>query len=328
MTEVTQLTGAALVARLQSGELTAEAVMRAFLRRIAVINPRVNAIVSMRPESALIADAQAADALRARGGQLRALHGVPFAVKDLTPVAGLRFTNGSPIYADRVAEADSIMVARLRAAGAIFIGKTNVPEYGLGSHSFNPVFGTTRNPYDLSKSAGGSSGGAAAALAARLVPLADGGDMMGSLRNPAAFCNIYGFRPSTSLLADEGRAATPAAERLVTLGPMGRTVADVALLLDVQAGPDARDPFSWGPARPFARAILDGPPSPLRIGWLGDFGGAYAYEAGVLARCGDCLLLLESGLGAAVTEVTPVTPASTLWHAWTTLRSKEAAAMA
>ena len=168
--------------------------MTACLDRIEAVNPRVNAIVSLRPRG----DASGRGAPgRCRDHSARGpLHGFPFAVKDLVETAGIRTTHGSPLFADHVPHADALLAARIRASGAILIGKTNTPEFGLGSHSFNPVHGVTRNPYDLSRTAGGSSGGAAAALASRMVPLADGSDAMGSLRNPAAFCNVYGFRPS------------------------------------------------------------------------------------------------------------------------------------
>lgn len=320
---VTHQSLAVLVRMLQSGEASAVDVMRGFLARISLTNPQLNAIVSLQPEGLLLDEAKAADALCASGAELGALHGVPIAVKDLEAVAGMRFTSGSPACADHVAEADSVMVARFRAAGAIIIGKTNVPEFGLGSHTFNPVFGVTRNPYDTRNSAGGSSGGAAAALAARMVPVADGSDAMGSLRNPAAYCSIYGFRPTPGLIPDTSCSGTAPHERLSTLGPMARTVEDLALLLDVQSGAHPRDPFSWSPSRPFSSAILDGAPKTMRIGWLADYGGSYTYERGVRDLCESCLTHLTAHLGAHVTTVTPSTPAASLWNSWTTLRSAQ-----
>ena len=239
------------------------------------------------------------------------------AVKDLALVQGIRSTSGSPIFADLIPDEDDLLAASLRAAGAILIGKTNTPEFGLGSHSFNPVFGVTHNPYDLSRSAGGSSGGAAAALAARLVPVADGSDMMGSLRNPAAFCNVYGLRPSYGLVPADPVGDT-FLHQLSTNGPMGRTVEDVARLLETLAHPDARLPHSRAP-EPFA-ADLDADPKGARIGWLGDWGGAYPMEPGITALC-ETALETFTALGAHVEPVAPPFPAAKLWDAWIMLRS-------
>ncbi|HPD93521.1 MAG TPA: amidase family protein, partial [Pararhodobacter sp.] len=186
-------------AALESRAVSAEELMRATLARIERRNPRVNAIVSLRDADTLLAEARAADAAPRRGW----LHGLPLAVKDLANVNGLRTTMGSPITAHQIARKDDLFVARMRAAGALFIGKTNTPEFGLGSHTFNPVHGATGNAYDPGRSAGGSSGGAAVALACRMVALADGSDMMGSLRNPAGWNNVYGFRPSWGRVPDE-----------------------------------------------------------------------------------------------------------------------------
>lgn len=295
-------------------------VMAAVLARIEEVNPAVNAVVSMIDPDAATALAKAADDAEPRGW----LHGIPFAVKDLVATAGIRTTWGSPLYADHVPARDDLLAARLRAAGALVIGKTNTPEWGHGSHTFNPVHGTTRNPYDLSRGAGGSSGGAAAALATRMLPVADGSDMMGSLRNPAAYCNVYGFRPTWGLVPSD-----PAGELFVstmaTDGPMARTVEDVARLLEVQAGPDPRVPFGR-PAQPYGDLLGPSPGEgdhPLRgrrIGWLGDWGGAYPLEAGIAEACRAGLSALE-GLGAVVDEVRPPFPAERLWTAWTTLRA-------
>jgi amidase len=219
-------------------ELSAVEVVAAHLERIDEVNPRVNAIVTVVPERAL-AEAAALDDRRGPPGLLQ---GLPVAVKDLMDTAGIRTTYGSRIYADHVPAADALIVQRLRAAGAIVIGKTNTPEFGAGSHTFNEVFGPTRNPYDLMRSAGGSSGGAAAALAAGMVPIADGSDLGGSVRNPASFCNVVGLRPSPGRVASTrtGNAWDP----MSLLGPMARTVDDAALLLAAIAGPDPRAPLS------------------------------------------------------------------------------------
>ncbi|MBB3771211.1 amidase [Angulomicrobium tetraedrale] len=290
--------------------------MAAYLERLPAVNGAINAIVSPCDPDALMSQARAMDDAPRRGW----LHGLPFAVKDLVAVRGVRTTYGSPLHRDNVPEYDDLLAARLRAAGAIFTGKTNTPEWGHGSHSFNPVFGVTRNPYDTTRSAGGSSGGAAAALAARLVPVADGSDMMGSLRNPAAFCNVYGFRPSYGRVPGDADGDTFLAT-LATDGPMARTVEDLARLLDVLAGENPQVPFGR-PAGDFAgqlkrdgRRDLRG----LRVGWLGDWGGAYGCEPGILDLCEEGLGVLES-LGARVERLAPPFPAEDLWTAWIHLR--------
>ena len=288
-------------------------VMADHLDRIAAVNPAVNAVVSLRDADALMAEARAADDSPRQGW----LHGLPFAVKDLCATRGLRTTWGSPLFADFVPEKDDLLAARLRGAGAIFIGKTNTPEWGHGSHSFNPVHGVTRNPYDLTRTAGGSSGGAAAGLASRMLPVADGSDMMGSLRNPAAFCNVYGFRPSWGLVPGDAEGDTFLAT-LATEGPMGRTVEDVARLLQVQAGPNPEVPFDR-PNAAFGDS-LTGSLRGKRIAWLGDWGGAYPVEPGILAAC-EAGLAVFRDQGAVVEALAPPFPADKIWHAWITLRA-------
>lgn len=308
----------ALRAAMDNGAVSAAALMAATLDRIARVNPGINAIVALRDADALMAEAQAADAVpvAARG----ALHGLPMAVKDLVGVAGIRSTWGSPILAGNVPAQDDMLAARLRGAGAILIGKTNTPEFGLGSHSTNPVHGVTATPYDLTRTAGGSSGGAAAALAARLVPLADGSDMMGSLRNPAAFCNVYGFRPTWGRVPVDPVGDT-FLHQLATDGPMARTIEDLALLLGVLAVPDPRLPHGR-PVEDFG-AGLDQAPGRLRIGWLGDWGGAYPMEDGILPLCRKAL---EGFPDAVVEDVPPPIDAAKIWGAWITLRSWAVAA--
>jgi amidase len=234
-------------------ELSAVELTEAHLARIEAVNPAVNAIVTLVPERAL-AEAAELDARAARGEPLGLLHGLPVAVKDLMDTAGIRTTYGSRVHADHVPDRDALIVTRLRAAGAVVIGKTNTPEFGAGSHTFNEVFGATRNPYDLGRSAGGSSGGAAAALAAGMVPIADGSDLGGSVRNPGSFCNVVGLRPSPGRVASTrpGNAWDP----MSLLGPMARSVDDAALLLAAIAGPDPRAPLSLeaDPA-PFASLV-------------------------------------------------------------------------
>ena len=288
-------------------------VMAAYLNRIDAVNPAVNAIVSLRDRGELMNEALAADDAEPRDW----LHGIPMAVKNLCATAGLRTTYGSPIFADFIPAKDDLLAARMRGAGAIFIGKTNTPEWGHGSHSFNPVHGVTRNPYDLTRTAGGSSGGAAAGLSARMLPVADGSDMMGSLRNPAAFCNVYGFRPTWGLVPGDAGAEAFLAT-LATEGPMGRSVEDVARLLSVLAGVNPAVPFGRD-GTDFA-AQLSGDMRGKRIAWLGDWGGAYAMEPGILALC-ETALAVFADRGAIVEPIAPPFAATDLWLAWTTLRA-------
>ncbi|MFD5125679.1 amidase [Streptomyces sp. NPDC058385] len=267
-----------LAARVHRGELSAREIVQAHLDRIERLNPAVNAIVTLDPEGALAA-AAAADERQARGEDLGPLHGLPIAFKDTHLTRGMRTTHGSPLFAEHVPDEDELLVRRIQDAGAIRIGKTNVPEFAAGSHTFNPVFGATRNPYDTKRSAGGSSGGAAAALAAGFQPLADGSDMGGSLRNPASFCNVVGLRPTP------GRVPSHPAgnlwETLAVAGPMGRTVADTALLLSVMAGPDPRVPISLeGPGAAF-RAPLGRDVTGLRVAFTPDLGGRVAVDRDV-----------------------------------------------
>jgi amidase len=244
-------------------------LVEACLARIADVNPQVNAIVTLDEEGALAA-ADAADAVEPGG----LLHGVPVAVKDLEDTAGLRTTYGSPLFAEHVPAADSLVVERWRAAGAIVIGKANTPEFGAGSQTFNDVFGATRNPYDLSRTCGGSSGGSAAAVASGMVPLADGSDLGASLRNPAAFCNVVGLRPSPGRVPDFGPG--DAWNPFGVLGAVARDVADAALALRVLAGPDPRDPLSLPVSFDGA---AEGDARGLRIAWSRTVGGLPVEES-------------------------------------------------
>jgi amidase len=314
LTDPTLLSATDLARRIARRELSCVEVMTAFLDRIDAVNPIVNAIVSRVERPVLLAQAAEYDACEPKGP----LHGLPFAVKDLEAVAGLPNTMGSPLFRDQVPEADSIMVARLRAAGAIFIGKTNVPEFGFGSHTYNTVFGTTLNAYDQSRTAGGSSGGAAVALATRMVPLADGTDHAGSLRNPAAFNNVFGFRPSFGRVPTE--AADVFAATLTVAGPMARSVEDLALLLSVQGGPDPRAPLSIRQPTSSVTAPLDGQVAGRRIGWLRDLGGYLAIEPGILPLCESALGVFEA-LDVTVEPLAIGFPMAELWEAWMTLRS-------
>ncbi|CAK7256725.1 amidase [Shinella sp. YE25] len=313
--DITDLSALALSAAIAERRLDCRSVMAAYLSRIEAINPRLNALVSLRPADVLLAEAEAADRALAAGDRHGWLHGMPFAVKDLSEAKGILCSFGSANYADFVPDYDDIHVERIRAAGAIVIGKTNAPEMGLGSHTYNPVFGVTRNPYDTGRSAGGSSGGAAAGLAARLLPVADGSDMMGSLRNPAGFNNVVGFRPSF------GRVPSLNTElflgQLAVNGSMGRSVADAAALLATQSGHDPRDPLSL-PDDGLA-FDADHDLSGARIGWLGDFGGYLPFEPGVLELCGASLDVFRR-LGCRVEEVPPGFDMARLWQTWRTLR--------
>ncbi len=252
-------------------KLSAREVMAAHLKQIARLNPKINAIVAQLDDAKCLALADDADRRLARGDRIGPLHGLPFAHKDTEPAVGFPFTSGSPIYRNRMPAADSIVVERIRRAGTIAIGKTNIPEFGMGSHTYNPVYGPTRNPYDLTKSAGGSSGGAGAALAAGLLPLVNGSDLGGSLRNPGNFNNVVGYRPTVGLVP-LAPTAMPIGS-LVTKGPLARDVADAAFLLSVMAGPDTRDPACFPSEPSIFTKPLDRSLKGVRIAWCPDLGG-------------------------------------------------------
>ncbi len=264
-----------LAGLLRDRQVSAREVIAAHIERVTEVNPQVNAIVTRTFEQALAKAAAADDAL-ARGHVPGLLHGLPVAHKDLAETAGVRTTYGSRLFADNVPDRDAVIVSRMTQAGAISLGKTNTPEFGAGSHTVNEVFGATRNPYDLDRSAGGSSGGAAAALAARMICLADGSDLGGSLRNPASFCNVVGLRPTP------GRVPSwPTSDVVDTMsvnGPMARTVADVALMLAAISGPDPQVPLALDATPPElaspdqVSAVLDTDLAGLRIGFSPDLG--------------------------------------------------------
>jgi amidase len=292
-------------------------VMGAYLDHIDRLNPKVNAIVALQDRPALMAQARDRDDQAARGEIMGPLHGFPHAVKDLAWVKGIRSTSGSPILKDFIPKEDSLPVERLRKAGAVFIGKTNAPEFGLGSHTYNPVYGATLNAYDQTKSAGGSSGGAAVSLALRLVPVADGSDFGGSLRNPAGWNNVFGFRPSFGVVATGGRDVWQAP--MGVTGPMARSVAELALLLSVQAGHDPRAPLSWGGDGRQFLAPLGANLKGKKIAWLGDFGGFAPYEPGVLELCRSALKSFEA-IGCVVDEGVPDMAPGPVWEAFMRLR--------
>jgi amidase len=259
---------------IRTRELSAREVMHAHLDQIARINPHINAIVAKLNDDACVALADEADRRLARGERVGPLHGLPWAFKDLEDAVGFPATKGSPIYKGFMPVEDSVLVERIRRAGAIPIGKTNVPEFGMGSHTYNKVYGTTRNPYDMTKSAGGSSGGAGAALATGLLPLADGSDLGGSLRNPGNFNNVVGLRPSAGLVPTAPNALPFVG--LSVKGPMARSVADVAFLLSIIAGPDARDPATAGTLATSGTLGTLGTfatPGAIRMAWSPNLGG-------------------------------------------------------
>ena len=268
--EICFMTAMEMVQRIRNKELSCREVMEAHINQIERVNPIINAIVTRIPSEQALALADAADETLVQGKETGPLHGLPIAHKDLVPTKGMRTTFGSPIFKDFIPEDDGLIVERLKNAGAITIGKTNTPEFGAGSQTFNPVFGETLNPYDTTKTCGGSSGGAAVSLACGMLPLADGSDMGGSLRNPGNFCNITGFRPSP------GRVPvwpSPAPWLPIAVqGPMGRTVPDVALMLGVIAGPDPRAPIAIAePGSIFCRS-LDRDFNGVKIAWSKDLG--------------------------------------------------------
>jgi amidase len=264
------MTATDLAAHIRAREVSVTETVQAHLAQIERVNPKVNAIVTLTTERAL-AEARAQDAALARGETTGPLFGLPVAHKDLVPTRGIRTTYGSPIYRDHVPDEDGVIIERLRAAGAVTLGKTNTPEFGAGSQTFNEVFGRTRNPYDPTKTCGGSSGGAAVALACGMVPIADGSDMGGSLRNPAAFCNVVGLRPAA------GRVPVWPTETpwfpFSVQGPMARTVQDVALLLSALAGPDRRSPIAIAEPGDRFRAPLERSFKGVRIAFSLDLGG-------------------------------------------------------
>ncbi|MGE0823559.1 MAG: amidase [Candidatus Binatia bacterium] len=314
-TELCFMTATDLAHRIHAKEISCREVMDAHLAQIERVNPQVNAIVTLLAEQAR-EQAQWADEALARGRDLGPLLGLPIAHKDLVLTKGIRTTFGSPIFTDFVPDQDEIIVERMRAAGAITIGKTNTPEFGAGSQTFNPVFGETLNPYDVTKTCGGSSGGAAVALACGMMPVADGSDLGGSLRNPASFCNVVGFRPSPGRVPvwPSRVAWCP----LPVEGPMARTVQDAALLLSVLAGPDPRAPLSISEPGSLFRRPLERSFAKVQVAWSQTLGGlpvdprvtkVLEQQRGVFAA-----------LGCEIEEVTPdlsdADECFTVWRAW------------
>jgi amidase len=296
--ELCALTAIELAGRIRRKQVSARDVMSAHLARIERVNPKINAIVTLVADRAMTGAAKA-DEKQARGEALGPLHGLPVAHKDLVPTAGIRTTYGSPFYRDNVPTKDALIVTRIRAAGAITLGKTNTPEFGAGSNTFNPVFGATHNAYNLVKTVGGSSGGAAAALTTGMVPIADGSDTGGSLRNPAAWNNVVGFRPSPGRVPHEDGTWSP----LSTSGPIARTVADVALFFSTIAGPHAPDPLTINEDGARFRAPLDRSFKGVRVAWFKDLGGV-PFESEITRVVNANRKVFEQ-LGCVVEEAEP-----------------------
>jgi amidase len=296
--ELCEMSAVDLAARLARKDVSARDVMRAHLDQIERLNSKVNAIVTLVAEQAMANAAKADEAIMGRD-PVGVLHGLPVAHKDLVDTAGIRTTLGSPFYRDNVPTRDALIVTKIRAAGAITVGKTNTPEFGAGSQTFNTVFGATRNPYDVTRTCGGSSGGAATAVAARMLPIADGSDTGGSLRNPPAFCNVVGLRPSPGRVVSESTSWSP----LSVSGPIARTVADVALFLSAIAGADPRSPISLhdDPAR--FRVPLGKNFKGVRVAWWRGLGGI-PFEPEIRRVVDGCRKVFED-LGCSVEEAEP-----------------------
>ena len=311
---ITDFDGEALSRAIHHREVSCREVMQAYLIRIHTHNPLFNAIVNLADDDALLRQADERDDMLARGAAMGWMHGFPQAIKDTAHALGFPSTQGSSLLKGAMPGADSVYVERMKAAGAVIIGKTNMPEFGLGSHTYNALFGATKNAWDLDLSAGGSSGGAAVCLAQRLLPVADGSDFMGSLRNPAGWNHVFGLRPS------QGRVpAWPKPDlwisQLSSDGPMARTVQDLAQLLTIQAGRDARAPLSMAGDAQGLLPRQDADARGLRIGWLGDLNGYLAMAPGVVDVCAQALARLASG-GAVVEALSLGFAPERIWQAW------------
>lgn len=314
--DITELSASKLSAAIRDRQVSCIEVMQAYLQRIERYNPVYNAIVNLAEQDGLLDQARRADVALDKGEYWGWMHGMPHAVKDLANVEGMITTSGSRIYANRVATADSSLVASVRGQGAIFIGKTNTPEFGLGSQTYNEVFGATGSAWNPALTAGGSSGGAACGLGTHMLPVADGSDMMGSLRNPGAFNNVIGFRPSKGRVG----GGDPLNRGLSTSGPMGRNTEDTIRLLLSIAGPVSGEPNVMRYSLPEAEQFTPLNLQDIKIGWMGDFEKYLAMEAGVLDVCESSLNLLETA-GAKVEHCMPNFDMAELWRTWVDLRN-------
>ena len=312
-----------IVSQILLKQITVEEVVTHFLERINKFNDSLKAIVSLKDEKIIREEAKNKKLQKLNEYQEKLLFGLPLAVKDLFDVKGLPTSYGLPEFKNNLATKNSIIVERLINHGAIIIGKTNTPELGVGSHTTNKLFGVTANAYDTTKSAGGSSGGAATAVAASLVPFADGSDMMGSCRNPAAYANLYGFRPTPGLIPENRNVKTDKKFPLLsTPGCLARTPIEMSLLLDAITGKHASDPFSFDTLSSFREnQISDDEFSRLKIGWLSDMNGHYEFEAGVIDMCEKALHDLETTKLQVEHLKSQISPTE-LWDSWTILRAK------
>jgi amidase len=305
--DLTDLSASELSIAIRAKKVSCVEVMQSYLNRIHRYNPVYKAIVSMVSDDRLLRQAREADLALARNEYWGWMHGMPHAVKDMSAVKGLPFTEGTSIFSKRIAEEDDDIVAKIRNQGAIFIGKTNTPEFGYGSQSYNSVFGTTGNAYDPKLTSGGSSGGAACALGTHMLPVADGSDMMGSLRNPGAYNNIIGFRPSTNVVMEQGKDS----ERLLwTSGPMGRDTRDTIRLLNTMALDPVFDNLD--------RLHLGN----IKIGWMGNLNHYLTMEAGIIELC-EASLANVSEAGAQVESLQTNFTLSDLWQSWNILRQHD-----
>jgi len=316
--DLTELSASRLSAAIKQQHVSCVEVMQAYLQRIRRFNPVYNAIVSMVDDDTLLSQAELADRALNKDEYWGWMHGMPHAIKNLADAEGLETSSGSPLFVGNIATEDALHVARIRAQGAIFIGKTNTPEFGLGSQSYNPVHGVTGSAYNPDLTSGGSSGGAACGMATHMLPIAEGSDMMGSLRNPAAFNNVIGYRPTQGLVPS-GSASDIFYDQLATRGPMGRNVEDTIRLLGTMAGYDSRAPLSRRQKIPgfddFRRPDLTG----YRIGWMGDYDGYLATEPGVIDVC-EAALTRIAAVGAVIEDCQPEYDMERLWQTWLTFR--------
>jgi len=312
-----------IVSHIISNEITVEEVVEYYLERINKFNHSLNAIVSLKNEEKIREEARNKNPNKTKEGKEMLLFGLPLAVKDLVDIKGFPTSYGLPELKNNIATQNSIMVNRLLNHGAIIIGKTNTPEFGVGSHTTNKLFGVTTNVFDSTKSAGGSSGGAASAVAASMVPFADGSDMMGSCRNPAAYANLYGFRPTPGLIPEERNIETDRKFPLLsTLGCLAKTPNDMALFLDVVSGEDSKDPFSFNASSSFREyRINDDEFFNLKLGWLSDINECYKFEPEIIDMCEKVLHNLEKVKIQVFHSKSQISTAD-LWNSWTTLRAK------
>lgn len=318
--QIIDLTACTLSQMIHKREVSCVEVLTAYLNRLQEVNPKFNAVVSLVDPDRLISTAKERDSQLSRGESMGWMHGMPTAIKDMSWTAGIKTTQGSLIYKDFVPTTDSLLVQRVKGAGAILIGKTNTPEFGLGSHTFNEVFGVTSNAYDFAKTAGGSSGGAAVAVALQMLPVADGSDFMGSLRNPAGWNNIFGMRPSFGRVPMYPNPELYLSQ-LSTEGPMARDVRDLAALLETQAGADPRVPSSLSSkltGLSGLNTVLNRTPPSIKIAWLGNLDGYLPMEAGIEDTCLRALKrFVSSGpTQASLENVLPLFNPSSVWSAW------------